>query len=129
MRIPALCLVFLLSTPALAHDWFVKAGSSGDGSMKSPFGDPWEALDKCQPGDVIHVAAGKYYGRLRVGTWELPVDDLTMLGGDDASFKTRDPWKNLTELIWDKSSKNTPNDERLSSKKKNPTFDGFVIDQ
>lgn len=129
MRIHALALLVFFSTPALAKDWFVKAGSSGDGSMQSPFGDPWEALDKCQSGDVIHVAGGKYYGRLRVGTWEVPVDDLTLLGGYDQSFKTRDPWKNRTELLWDKTSKNTPNDERLRSNKKNTTLDGFIIDQ
>src|SRR4051812_21146165 len=40
--------VVLASVPALARDWFVKAGSSGDGSQASPFGDPWEALDKCE---------------------------------------------------------------------------------
>src|SRR5438874_2076816 len=119
----------LISTSAFAKDWFVRAGSSGDGAQASPFGDPWEALEKAQAGDTVHVAAGKYFGRLRVGTWEVPVDDLTLLGGYDASFKTRDPWKNSTQLLWDKTSKNSPNAERLMSTKKNTTFDGFVLDQ
>src|SRR6185436_16815262 len=103
--------------------------SSGDGSQASPFGDPWEALEKCESGDQIHVAAGKYFGRLGKGQWEVPFDDVTMLGGYDQSFKSRDPWKNLTQLLWDKTSKNRPQQERFLTNKKNTTFDGFVIDQ
>src|SRR5262245_24134328 len=98
---PFLAAAILFSFPASARDWFVRAGPSGDGSMSSPFSDPWEALDKCQAGDVIHVAGGKYFGRLGAGMWEAPVDDLSLVGGYDASFKTRDPWKNPTQLLWD----------------------------
>src|SRR5436190_611758 len=54
----------LLSIPASARDWFVRAGSSGTGTRAAPFGDPWEALDACEAGDRIHVAGGKYYGRI-----------------------------------------------------------------
>jgi len=33
-------LLALASTTSAGRDWFVKAGSSGDGSKASPFGDP-----------------------------------------------------------------------------------------
>lgn len=123
-------VVVLLCAPAVyARDWFVKAGADGDGSMSKPFADPWQALDQCQAGDVIHVAAGKYFGRLGSGMWEVPVDDVTLLGGYDASFTTRDPWKHLTQLLWDPASKNRPKQERVLSNKKNTVLDGFVIDQ
>lgn len=121
--------VCLLAFSADARDWFVRAGSDGDGSMAKPFGDPWQALDQCQSGDVIHVAAGQYTGRLGNGMWEVPVDDLTLLGGYDAEFKARDPWKNLARLHWDKASKNRPKQERVLSNKKNTVLDGFTIDQ
>src|SRR4051812_23328503 len=121
--------VCLFAPSVLARDWFVKAGSDGDGSMSKPLGDPWEALDKVQSGDVIHVAGGKYYGRLRNGMWEIPADDVTMLGGYDADFKTRDPWKNLTQLLWDKTSKNRPNDTRIRSTKAKSVVDGFTLDE
>ncbi|MBX5484255.1 MAG: hypothetical protein IRZ16_20720 [Myxococcaceae bacterium] len=114
---------------ASARDWFVREGSNGDGSMARPFGDPWEALEQCQSGDVIHVAGGKYYGRLGKGTWEVPVDRITLLGGYDAQFKTRDPWKNVTQLLWSKDSKNRPNQERFTSTKDDTVLDGFTIDQ
>ena len=86
---------------AEARDWFVRAGSNGDGSQASPFGDPWEALEKCESGDQINVAAGKYFGRLGKGQWEVPFDDISLFGGYDASFKSRDPWKHLTQLLWE----------------------------
>lgn len=121
--------ICLFSQAALARDWFVRAGSDGDGSMSRPFGDPWEALDKVQSGDVVHVAGGKYFGRLGNGMWEVPVDEVQLLGGYDADFKSRDPWKNLTQLHWDKSSKNRPKQERLLSNKKGTVVDGFIIDQ
>ncbi|GMU59626.1 MAG: hypothetical protein AMXMBFR34_13890 [Myxococcaceae bacterium] len=121
--------VCLFSLQAEARDWFVRAGSDGDGSMAKPFSDPWQALDQCQSGDVIHVAGGKYFGRLGSGMWEVPVDDVTLLGGYDADFKSRDPWKNSTQLLWDKSSKNRPKQERLLSNKKGTVVDGFTIDQ
>jgi hypothetical protein len=122
-------VVSLFAPTAHARDWFVRAGGGGDGSREKPFADPWEALDKCQAGDVIHVAAGKYTGRLGNGMWEVPFDDVSLLGGYDADFKARDPWKNLTQLHWDPSSKNRPKQERFLSNKKNTTLDGFVIDQ
>jgi hypothetical protein len=37
--------------------------------------------------------------------WEAPVENLTLLGGYDADFETRDPWQNLAQLHWDKASK------------------------
>ena len=119
----------LFTSPALARDWFVRAGADGDGSQAKPFSDPWQALDQCQSGDVIHVAAGRYTGRLGAGMWEVPVDDLQLLGGYDAEFKSRDPWKNLTQLHWDKGSKNRPKQERFLSTKKGTVLDGFVFDQ
>lgn len=121
--------VCLFAPVAAARDWFVRAGADGDGSMARPFGDPWEALDKVQSGDVIHVAGGKYFGRLGNGMWEVPVDDVQLLGGYDADFKSRDPWKNVTQLLWDKNSKNRPKQERVVSTKKGTVVDGFTIDQ
>lgn len=120
----------LLSSFAFARDWFVRQGSDdGDGSKSKPFADPWQALDKCEAGDAIHIAAGKYVGRTGVGYWEIPFDDVQLLGGYDANFSERNPWKNVTQLWWDKTSKNWPKQERLLSNKKGNVVDGLVIDQ
>ena len=68
----ALVLAVVLSAvprASEARDWFVRAGSDGDGSQARPFGDPWQALDKCEAGDAIHVTGGKYFGRSNTGSW------------------------------------------------------------
>lgn len=96
--------------------------------MGKPFGDPWQALDKCEANDAIHVTGGKYFGRNNVGTWAIPFDGVQLIGGYDKDFKERDPWKNLTQLLWDKTSKNWPKEERLMSNAKNTVVDGIVID-
>lgn len=128
--VAALVLAVLSLAPeASARDWFVRAGSDGDGSQARPFADPWQALDQCQAGDVIHVAGGQYFGRLGAGMWEAPFDDVTLLGGYDAEFRSRDPWKHPTQLHWDQASKNRPKQERFSSTKKGTVLDGFTIDQ
>ena len=112
-----------------ARDWFVRAGSEGgDGSAAKPFSDPWQALEKCEAGDAIHVTGGKYYGKLNGGMWEIPFDNIQLLGGYDKEFKERDPWTNRSELLWDKNSKNRPNDSRLIGKAKNAVVDGFCVD-
>lgn len=124
------CAAVLLTTSsALARDWFVREGASGgDGSKAKPFADPWQALDACEANDAVHVAEGKYFGRNRTGAWVLPFDGVKLIGGYDADFKERDPWKHRTELLWDKSSKNWPKDERILSLSQNTVVDGLVLD-
>lgn len=112
-----------------AQSWFVRAGAQGgDGTQASPFGDPWQALERCQAGDAIHVAEGKYFGKLGIGVWEIPFDRVQLLGGYSSDFASRDPWARPTQLLWDKTSKNQPNTHRLGSKAKDVVIDGLVID-
>lgn len=128
---PALTLftVLTLASPAFARDWFVREGAQGgDGSMQKPFGDPWQALEKVEAGDAVHVTGGKYYGRTRTGYWVIPFERVSLIGGYDGDFETRDPWKNLTELLWDPQSKNKAKEARLSSNAKGVVIDGVVID-
>ncbi len=122
-------VLLLFAPPAQARDWFVREGASGgDGSLAKPFADPWQALDKSEANDAIHVTGGRYFGRNNVGTWELRFDGVQLVGGYDRDFKERDPWKHLTRLLWDKTSKNWPKDERLLSNAKGVVVDGVVID-
>ena len=118
-----------VAAPAQARDWFVRAGAdNGDGSLAKPFADPWQALDKAEANDVVHVTGGKYFGKHSLGTWTLPYDGVQLIGGYAVDFKSRDPWKNLTELLWDSKSKNWPKEARLNSNSKNNVVDGVVID-
>src|SRR5947199_8241999 len=80
--------------PDVRSNWFVAAGSRfGDGSRDKPFHDPWLALRSAGPGDVIHVAAGTYYGRYDRSSWVIDRPNLTILGGFSSNFSVRTPWK------------------------------------
>ena len=96
-----LLTILLAACPVQARDWFVRAGSSGDGSKEKPFGDPFEALDKCEAGDAIHIAQGRYMGKLGSGEWIIPFDGVQLIGGYNDDFTQRDPWKYKTQFVWD----------------------------
>ena len=115
------------------RDWFVKAGASGgDGSREKPFRDPFQALDKAEGGDAIHVTGGDYFGKLRSGKWKIQVRNLTLLGGYDAEFANRDPWKNPTRFLLteEEKAKGIPDGIILDSDGNNDglVLDGFVFD-
>ena len=85
-------LLFLLIAVAYvstadARDWFVRAGATGgDGSRDQPFSDPWQALERVEANDKVHVAAGRYFGQLEAGTWDIPFPGVELLGGYDADL-------------------------------------------
>ena len=115
------------------RDWFVRAGSpGGDGSREKPFRDPFQALEKVEGGDTIHVAGGDYLGKLRSGKWLLTVRHLALLGGYDPEFKTRDPWANPTRfaLDADEKAKGRPSGKILCSEENcdGLLLDGFIFD-
>ena len=88
------------ASPQAGRDRFVRAGASGgDGSREAPFRDPFQALEKAEEGDRIHVAEGDYTGRLRSGEWRIPVKHLTLLGGYNADFTARDPWRHPARFV------------------------------
>jgi hypothetical protein len=127
--------MFTAPLPArpVGRDWFVRAGSSGgDGSREKPFRDPFQALEKCEGGDTIHVAVGEYFGKLRSGKWLLTMRNLALLGGYDVDFTTRDPWTNHTRfsLDADEKAKGRPSGTILYSEENSDglVLDGFVFD-
>ena len=134
-QVAALAIVFLLNSGgAEARDWFVRAGAAaGDGSWEKPFADPWQALDKAEAGDKVHVAEGEYYGKLEAGYWVIPFARVEMIGGYDAEFKDRDPWKHPSKLLWKKGSQNHTDTSvaRVSGSRNDHSgavLDGFFID-
>ncbi|MBA3495818.1 MAG: right-handed parallel beta-helix repeat-containing protein, partial [Gemmatimonadales bacterium] len=115
------------------RDWFVRAGASGgDGSREKPFRDPFQALDKAEGGDAVHVAGGDYFGKLRSGKWKLLIRNLSLLGGYDAEFTERDPWKHPTRFVLneEEKAKGTPEGTMLASDENSDglILDGFVFD-
>ena len=135
-RIGIVLALALVCLPVSAHarDWFVHAGSTGgDGSRERPFADPWQALDKVEAGDKVHVTEGQYYGKLEAGYWVIPFARVELYGGYDATFTQRDPWKRPSELLWKKGSQNRTDTSvaRVSGSRNDHSgavLDGFVID-
>ena len=68
-----------------------RAASGGDGSREKPFKDPWQALEKVEAGDFVHVAEGEYNGKLKTGRWKIDTPYISLLGGYDAQFKRAQP--------------------------------------
>jgi len=81
-----------------AADIYVKQGASGNGTKDSPFGNLWQAIDGARRGDIIHVAAGTYNGKAGCGNFTVKTPNLTIAGGYDSNFSSRDPFKNQTIL-------------------------------
>ncbi len=122
-----------LPTRPAGRDWFVRAGSSGgNGSREKPFRDPFQALEKCEGGDTIHVAGGEYFGKLRAGKWLLTMRNLALLGGYDAEFTVRDPWTHHTRFSLDaeERAKGRPSGKILYSEEVSDglVLDGFIFD-
>jgi hypothetical protein len=64
------------AAPAQAAEWFVAAGSMGNGSGAAPFGRVQDALNVAQAGDVITVRPGTYVEAIRTiraGTATAPI--------------------------------------------------------
>lgn len=93
-----LLFVFVAVSMTYAEDIYVKAGASGKGNKDAPYGYLWKALDKAKRGDVIHVAAGTYNGKSGCGAFDIKVPELTLVGGYNADFSERNPFKHLTIL-------------------------------
>jgi hypothetical protein len=111
-------------------DWYVRAGSSGgDGSRDKPFRDPFQALEKAGEGDTIRVAGGDYFGKLRTANWKIAARYQSLLGGYDADFNTRDPWKNPTRLVMSPDAeKKDKSDQAGQFLQSSEICNGFILD-
>jgi hypothetical protein len=122
-----------VSARPAGRDWFVKAGSTGgDGTREKPFRDPFQALEKVEGGDAIHVAGGDYFGKLRSGRWNISIRNLALLGGYNADFSSRDPWAYPVRFLLheEEKAKGTPAGTILFSEENSDGLivDGFIFD-
>lgn len=125
-------LAVALAGRAEAADWYVRAGAKGgDGSLERPFKGIYKALGKAVKGDVVHVAGGDYSGKLGAGFIVVETPGLTLLGGYDEAFTTRDPFAHPTRIFKDETSKAQGLDVglvKLEGDYRGLVIDGFVLD-
>ena len=119
-----------------AGDLYVSAATGkkkGPGTKEAPFKTISDAVKKAAPGDVIHIAAGKYAGKL--GASEIIIDKaVSLVGGYSPDFSQRDVAQFPT-LIQPPNDKNDTKGIGLltlnppAGKGPDIVIDGLVIDQ
>ena len=94
-------VIFAVATTAFcasAKDVYVSLSSGKNknaGTKEAPFKNIWKAVEKAQPGDVIHVAEGNYPGKMKCG-WVQLDKPVSLVGGYSSDFSVRDPLKHKT---------------------------------
>lgn len=135
------CLV----AQAMAADIYVSIdrgkNKNGGGTIEKPYKNIEWAIEKANPGDVIHIAAGHYPGIAGKGHWVVEKNNLTFLAGYKDDFSERNPFTHVTLLAWDDSDKNKTKrwpgpeieaikdgDAKFAQALGGITIDGFTMD-
>ena len=88
-------LVIIAAATLSAKDIFVSLSTGKNknpGTRDAPFKNLWKAISVAQDNDVIHIAEGKYPGRMKCGWFKLE-KPVSLFGGYSADFSQRDPLK------------------------------------
>ena len=119
-----------------AADWYVSQQNGkkkGPGTKEAPFKTISDAVKKAAPGDTIHVAAGKYAGKM--GASEIIIDKaVSLIGSYSPDFSQRDVAQ-FTTLIQPPNDKNDTKGQTVlkldppAGRGPDMLIDGIVIDQ
>lgn len=96
-----------------ARDIFVSLSTGKNknpGTKSAPYKNLWKAIAVAKDKDVIHIAEGKYPGRMNCGWFKLD-KPVSLFGGYSADFSKRDPLKYKT--LFQPHNKN--NDKKAGS--------------
>jgi len=132
----------LAAAAASAADIYVSLDTGKNknaGSKEAPLKNFWKALENAADGDVIHLAAGVYPGKMKQN-WFLIDKAVSVIGGYTADFSARDPLANRTMF----QAQNENNDKKgggqgvfsidFTKQQKQPdgvkmVFDGLIFDE
>ena len=119
-----------------AADWYVSQANGkkkGPGTKEAPFKTISDAVKKAAPGDVIHIAAGKYVGKL--GASEIIIDKAVSLVGSYSPDFSQRSVAQFPTLIQPANDKNDTKGQTVlkldppAGKGPDMLIDGIVIDQ
>ena len=129
----AICAGVLSASAADLYVSQANGKKKGPGTKEAPFKTISDAVKKAAPGDVIHVAAGKYTGKL--GASEIIIDKaVSIIGSYSPDFSQRDIVQ-FTTLIQPANDKNDTKGLGVLTLKPpagpgpDMVIDGIVIDQ
>lgn len=125
-----LTVIFLLTHPPAPvraqGPYYVRQGSSGTAcTLAAPCGRVQQAIKLASDGDTINVATGVYTDP--AGTVAVITESVTLLGGWDTSFSTRDPTQYPATLDARRQGSVIYITSPITSSPIDPTIEGFVV--
>jgi len=131
-----MAVMFLALGVAFGADLYVSQSTGkkkGPGTKEEPFKAIFDAMKTAQPGDTIHMAAGKYTGQM--GASVIIIDKpVTIIGGYAPDFSSRDVTKNPT-MVQPLNEKNDTKQLGVimlklpAGKGPDMVLDGIIVDQ
>ncbi|MBO7148035.1 MAG: right-handed parallel beta-helix repeat-containing protein [Lentisphaeria bacterium] len=111
-----------------------KGKNKNPGTKEAPVRNIWKAIEIAKPGDVIHITAGTYHGKMSSG-WINLNKPVSLIGGYSKDFAQRDPLKFHT-LLRPTNKQNATKpvfgtltaDFRKFGAASNVVIDGLIID-
>jgi hypothetical protein len=94
------CGMALTLSAASAADIYVSLETgkkSNAGTKEAPLKNLWDALNKSQVGDTIHLAEGNYPGQMKRG-WFMMERPVSIIGGYSKDFSERNPLTHKTMI-------------------------------
>ena len=90
----------LAACNAFAKDFYVSAerGKGKVASKEIPAKDLGNIINKLNPGDTVHIAAGAYLGKGKNGCDVITVP-VSIIGGYSDDFSKRDPWGEFKTIL------------------------------
>jgi len=119
-------LISIAATFAQGNNYYVsKKGRGRVASKAQPARELAVLASKLKAGDIIHVAAGVYKGKLDAGS-DIFTVPVSIIGGYDETFTTRDPWGKYKTILTGTNEYMKSSQERLGIKSPR-CFDGKIV--
>lgn len=133
-RLALMASVF--ATSVFSADLYVSISTGKNknaGTKEAPFKNIQKAIDKAQPGDIIHIAMGNYFGLMKKGYIEMK-KPVSLIGGYSTDFASRNVTSFKTMIEPPNSSNGTSSSKGLlnlaiTDKNAKVLIDGIIFNK